>query len=85
MVAVKLVSLTIMPQTAMEELKAMSHSDVQRFSNYLGSRLRTIGKVYHTRNFSSIDQKIQVFHNWRKELVSCHSLPPSEAMLLKPG
>jgi hypothetical protein len=54
----------------MDELKSLSHSDTQRFANYLGSRLRTIGKIYYTRDFPSAEQKLQTFHNWRKELVS---------------
>ena len=64
---------TATPQTAMDQLKSMSQSDIQRFANYLGSRLRTIAKVYYTRVFASPEEKIQTYNNWRKELVS-HSL-----------
>jgi hypothetical protein len=61
-----------MPTTPMDQLKAMSHSDIQRFANYLGSRLRTIAKVYHTRVFASPEQKIQLYNTWEQELVGYH-------------
>jgi hypothetical protein len=61
-----------MPTTPMDQLKAMSHSDIQRFANYIGSRLRTIAKVYHTRVFASPEQKIQLYNTWEQELVGNH-------------
>jgi len=61
-----------MPPNVRDELKLMCHSDMQRFANYLGSRLRTIAKVYHTRVFASPEQKIQLYNTWEQELVGYH-------------
>jgi len=61
-----------MPQTPLDELKSLSHSDTQKFANYLGSRLRTIAKVYYTRKFATPEEKMQVYNNWGQELVSDH-------------
>jgi hypothetical protein len=59
-----------MSGTPLDELKRLSHSDTQRFANYLGSRLRTIGKVYYTRDFGSPAEKMTLYNNWGQELVS---------------
>ena len=61
-----------MPETPMDELKSLSYSDMQRFANYLGSRLRTIAKLYHTGEFASPEEKKQLYNNWRQELVGLH-------------
>jgi hypothetical protein len=54
----------------LDELKSLSHSDTQRFANYLGSRLRTIAKVYYTGDFSWPEEKMQMYNGWGRELVS---------------
>lgn len=56
--------------TPLEELKSLSHSDKQLFVNYLGSRLRTSAKVYHTGHFASLEEQKKVQTNWASELVS---------------
>jgi len=59
-----------MPATAVDELKSLSPSDTQLFANYLGSRLRTLGKLYHTGQFASREEKGRLYNNWGQEMVS---------------
>ena len=53
-------------RTALNELKLLSPRDAQRFANYIGSRLRTIGKIFHEGRVSSGET---YFKNWSEEMV----------------
>src|SRR5271155_3096931 len=59
-----------MPGMAVDKLKCLSHSDTQQFANYLGSHLRTLGKLSYTGHFASPEEKRRLYNNWGQEMVS---------------